>query len=208
MTKSIIRCLCALMALLMLVSAAAMAETETKTYKTYEQLDAQRHTVYEETWIYPVINGTTGSGRPAGDSHLGSGKPAGSDAYEEAHTFENGVCIYCGYAAETFTNAMGVVLAKGMPAADALKQVFAAMPANANMKIVGAAANEGDELVKLVNNAAKPDTFTTPLAAFTAETVDNVPCNIVTLNYADDEDNPITENYAFSTADTTLVKLY
>jgi hypothetical protein len=138
----------------------------------------------------------------------GSGKPGGDNVYEEPHAFVNGVCVKCGYAAETFTNAMGVVLAKGMPAADALKQVFAAMPANANMKIVGAAANEGDELVKLVNNAAKPDTFTTPLAAFTAETVDNVPCNIVTLNYADDEDNPITENYAFSTADTTLVKLY
>ena len=197
MSKNAIRILCAALALILVLCAAALAESETKTYTTYEQLDARQHTVYEETWIYPIVNGVPGSGKPGGDN-----------VYEEPHAFVNGVCVKCGYAPETFTNAMGVVLAKGMPAADALKQVFAAMPANANMKIVGAAANEGDELVKLVNNAAKPDTFTTPLAAFTAETVDNVPCNIVTLNYADDEDNPITENYAFSTADTTLVKLY
>ena len=208
MTKSIIRCLCALMALLMLVSAAAMAETETKTYKTYEQLDAQRHTVYEETWIYPVINGTAGSGRPAGDSHLGSGKPAGSDAYEEAHTFENGVCIYCGYAAETFTNAMGVVLTKGMPAADVLKQVVDAIPDGADKSVVGVTVDAGNNLMGLVENNGAQANFIPALAAFPAETVDNVPSNVVTLAYVDAQGKSVVENYAFSTADATLVKLY
>jgi len=197
MSKNIIRTLCAALALILVLCAAALAETETKTYKTYEPLDAQQHTVYEETWIYPIVNGVPGSGKPGGDN-----------VYEEPHSFVNGVCVQCGYTAETFTNAMGVVLAKGMPAADALKQVFDAMHPDANMTFAGIAANDGDTLANLVNTAAEPDMFVPALAAFPAETVDDTPCNVVTLNYADDEGNPITENYAFSTADTTLVKLY
>ena len=100
MSKNIIRILCAALALVLVLCAAALAESESKTYTTYEQLDARQHTVYEETWIYPIVNGVASSGKPGGDN-----------VYEEPHTFVNGVCIKCGYAPETFTNAMGVVLA-------------------------------------------------------------------------------------------------
>ena len=197
MSKNIIRTLCAALALAMVLCAAALAETETKTYKTYEPLDAQQHTVYEETWIYPIVNGVPGSGKPGGDN-----------VYEEPHSFVNGVCVQCGYTAVTFTNAMGVVLAQGTPAADALRQVMEAMAKDANPAFVGDVANAGNDLLALLNSAAEADMFTAPLSQFPAETVDGAPCNVVTLAYNDDEGNPITENYAFSTADTTLVKLY
>ena len=208
MTKNISRILCAVLALLMVASAVAcLAETETKTYKTYTPLDAQYHTVIEETWVYPVINGKASSGHPAGDSHLGSGHPAGDNTYEEAHTFENGACIYCGYKAETFTNAMGVVLTKGMPADEALKQVLSAIPADANLSFVNA-ADAGNTLSGLVNNAAAPAEYTPALAAFPAQTVEDTPSNVVTLSYTGANGAAVTENYAFSTADATLVSLF
>ena len=138
----------------------------------------------------------------------GSGKPGGDNVYEEPHSFVNGVCVQCGYTAVTFTNAMGVVLAQGTPAADALRQVMEAMAKDANPAFVGDVANAGNDLLALLNSAAEADMFTAPLSQFPAETVDGTPCNVVTLAYNDDEGNPITENYAFSTADTTLVKLY
>lgn len=208
MTKTMLRCLCALLALLLVCASAALAETVTKTYKTYTPVDEKTHTVDVETWEYPVVNGSAGSGKPVSDDSLGSGKPAGSDSYDEPHTFENGVCIYCGYAAETFTNAMGVVLTKGMPAAEALKLVFDAIPASANPSIVGATADAGDNLVGLVKNGGEPATFVPALSAFPAETVDNVPCDVVTLAYTDKTGNAVTENYAFNAADATFVKLY
>lgn len=219
MTKSMIRCLCALLALMLVCASTALAETVTKTYKTYTPVDEKVHTVDEETWEYPIVNGSAGSGKPASDSSLGSGepvsddslgsgRPTGGDSYDEPHTYENGVCIYCGYAGETFTNAMGVVLTKGMPAADALKLVFDAIPASANPSIVGATADAGDKLTGLVKNGGEPATYVPALSAFPAETVDNTPCSVVTLAYTDATGNAVTENYAFDAADATFFKLY
>ena len=208
MNKNIIRILCAMLALLVIASAAALAATETKTYKTYEPLDAQYHTVIEETWVYPIVNGKAGSGKPASDNSLGSGKPSGSNSYKELHTFENGVCIHCGYASETFTNAMGIVLVKGMPAADVLKQVVNAIPAGVDKGFVGVTVDAGDNLLGLVENNGAQANFIPALAAFPAQTVDGVPSNVVTLAYADAQGKSVVENYAFSTADATLVKLY
>ena len=188
--------------------AVALAATETKTYTTYAPLDARLHTVTEETWVYPIVNGSAGSGKPAGDSKLGSGKPSGSNSYTEPHTFVDGVCTLCGYKAETFTNAMGVVLTKGMPAAEALKLVTEAVPEGNDVGIVGVAVDVGNGLMDLVDNAAVPEAYIPALAAFPAETVDGTPSNVVTLAYNDRSGNAVTEAYAFSAADATLVKVY
>ena len=208
MNKNMIRVLCAVLALVLASCTAALAASETKTYKTYEPLDAQYHTVIEETWVYPIVNGKAGSGKPASDNSLGSGKPSGSNSYKELHTFENGVCIHCGYATETFTNAMGIVLAKGMPAADVLKQVVNAIPEGVDKGFVSVTADAGDNLLGLVENNGAQANFIPALAAFPAQTVDGVPSNVVTLAYADAQGKSVVENYAFSTADATLVKLY
>ena len=197
MTKSMFRSLCAVLALLLVCASAALAETEIKTYKTYTPVDEKYHTVDEETWEYPIVNGTPSSGRPTG-----------GDSYDEFHTYENGVCVNCGYAGETFTNAMNVVVTKGMPAADALKLVLDAIPASANPSIVGATADAGDKLTGLVKNGDEPAAYVPALSAFPAETVDDIPCSVVTLAYADATGNAVTENYAFDAADATLVKLY
>lgn len=197
MTKSMLRCLCALLALLVICASAALAETEIQTYKTYTPVDEKVHTVDEETWEYPIVNGAPGSGRPAG-----------SDSYDEPHTYVNGVCVNCEYAGETFTNAMNVVLTKGMTAADALKLVFDAIPASANPSIVGATADAGDKLTGLVKNGDEPAAYVPALSAFPAETVDDLPCSVVTLAYTDAAGNAVTENYAFDAADATLFKLY
>ena len=208
MNRKMIRILCAALVLMLAACAVALAATETKTYKTYTPLDAQFHTVTEETWVYPIINGSAGSGNPQGDNKLGSGKPNGSNTYTEPHTFVDGVCTLCGYKAETFTNAMGVVLTKGMPAAEVLKLVVDAMPEDSDISFVEVPAEAGDAVMELVKNAAAPEEYIPALAAFPAETVDGTPSNVVTLAYNDLSGNAVTENYAFSTADTTLVKLY
>lgn len=208
MNRNMIRILCVALALMMAACAVALAATETKTYTTYEPLDARFHTVIEETWVYPIVNGSAGSGKPAGESKLGSGKPSGNNTYTEPHNFVDGVCTLCGYKAETFTNALGVVLTKGMPAAEALKLVVDAVPEGNDMGIVGVTVEAGDGLMNLVNNAAAPDAYIPVLAAYPAETVDGTPSNVVTLAYNDLSGNTVTENYAFSTVDTSLVKVY
>jgi len=208
MKRNMIRVLCAALVLMLAACAVALAATETKTYTTYAPLDAQLHTVTEETWVYPIINGSAGSGKPASENKLGSGKPSGSNTYTEPHAFVDGVCTLCGYKAETFTNAMGVVLTKGMPAAEVLKLVVDAMPEGNDISFVGVTVDAGDSLMELVKNAAAPEAYIPALAAFPAETVDGTPSNVVTMAYNDRSGNAVTESYAFSTADTTLVKVY
>ena len=207
MNKNMIRVLCAVLALVLAACTAALAASETKTYKTYAPLDEMFHTVTEETWVYPIVNGKPGSGKPVSDNSLGSGKPSGENTYNEPHNFVGGVCMDCGYQAVTFTNAMGVVLAKRTPAVDTLKLVFDAIQGEPS--VVNGTVDAGETLTGLVANpAANPTEYLPVLESFPVETVDGVPCNVVTLSYNDRAGNPVTENYAFSTSDATLIKLY
>jgi hypothetical protein len=93
-------------------------------------------------------------------------------------------------------------------AADVLKQVVNAIPDGVDKGFVGVTVDAGDNLLGLVENNGDQANFNPALAAFPAQTVDGVPSNVVTLAYADAQGKSVVENYAFSTADATLVKLY
>ena len=69
---------------------SALAETEQETVPdSYEELDETEHTVTATVWEYPIVDGEHASGKPVDES-----------TYTEAHTFEDGECIYCGYVKE------------------------------------------------------------------------------------------------------------
>ena len=259
MTKRINKMLCALLAMLMVATAVVcLAETETETViSAYEILDSESHTVYTETWEYPIVDGQRGSGRPVDD-----------DSYTEPHHFEDGVCIDCGYeigaptatptvaptlapeidepvigpgpefpedgdtigggagsvadddgdadeadvaapaAEDAYTTAAGVTLTKGVPAFEALKQVLDAIPTDTQVTITGVDAEVADELVELINNGGTPEELLALLANFPVQTIDGIDCYVVTLGYTDANGNPVTENYAFSTVDATLVQVF
>ena len=110
--------------------------------------------------------------------------------------------------AEQFTNASGITVAVGAPAAKTLKQVFAAIPANTEVSFDGVDKEVADALIAALNEGATPAELLEILANFPTQLVDGVPCYVVTISYTDAAGTPVTENYAFSTADGTLVKVF
>ncbi len=236
MTKLTIRTLCMLVALLLVSSAfVCLAETETETVISgYEPINAVSHTVFTETWEYPIVDGERGSGRPIDEG-----------SYVEPHTFDGDKCIYCGYvlpeivdsedddddddddskptttettttttteetpaAENSFTNAAGIAITKGMPAAVALKNVFTALPADTQINFSNVSAEVADALMAAINNNATAAELLDVLKNFPVKVVDGVECYVVSISYVDANGNTVVENYAFSTADATLVKLY
>ena len=111
-------------------------------------------------------------------------------------------------AAEQFTNASGITVAVGAPAAETLKQVFAAIPANTEVSFDGVDKEVADALIAALNEGATPAELLEILANFPTQLIDGVPCYVVTISYTDAAGTPVTENYAFSTADGTLVKVF
>ena len=217
---------------------SALAETEQETVPdSYEELDETEHTVTATVWEYPIVDGEHASGKPVDES-----------TYTEAHTFEDGECIYCGYVKEEdeeedkeednitaltavaeasaegeaakeaaaeetaeviFTTASGIELSKGIPAAGALKKVLASIPANTDFFFAEVGDDIAAQLVELLNGAnVNTAEMLAVLANFPVQTVDGVECYVVTLQYADAQGAPVSENYAFSTADATLVKVF
>lgn len=110
--------------------------------------------------------------------------------------------------AEQFTNASGITVAVGAPAAETLKQVFAAIPANTEVSFDGVDKEVADALIAALNEGATPAELLEILANFPTQLIDGVPCYVVTISYTDVAGTPVTENYAFSTADGTLVKVF
>ena len=218
MKKFVSRFVGMLMCLALLSSmAACLAETETDTYTTYTRKDAAYHTVTEETWEYPIIDG-----------ERGSGKPVGSEEYDEKHTFDGGECIYCGaeetkkavtesadedsddettttaeVAEETtIITALGVELTAGEDAASVLTKVFASLPAD--FTITGVDSEIADRLISLLGSGAvDPQQLMEILKQFPIQMVDGRECYVVTLHFGN-----TTENFAFSTADGALVKVF
>ena len=110
--------------------------------------------------------------------------------------------------AEQFTNASGITVAVGAPAAETLKQVFAAIPANTEVSFDGVDKEVADALIAALNEGATPAELLEILANFPTQLIDGVPCYVVTISYTDAAGTPVTKNYAFSTADGTLVKVF
>jgi len=170
----------------------------------YETMDDGRHIVYAETWEYPIVDGQRGSGRPVAEDE--------GDAYTEPHHFTKDVCDDCNAqnAAQpgTFINASGAVVAQGAPAAEVLKQVFAAIPEDIAVTVLDVEADQAASLTDAVK-ADKPQAeLATLLANFPAVTLDNVDCRVVGITYMGKDEWQVREHYAFSAADSTLVKLY
>lgn len=225
MLKSAIKVLSMLVALLLVSSVlVCLAETETETYiSSYEPLNAQLHTVYTETWEYPIVDGVRGSGKVIGEG-----------SYTEPHTFgDDDKCVYCGYAlpsevddddddgdSETtgttateetvtetnFTTASGVTVEKGTKADETLKKVVESLPADA--KISNVDADTAEALLDAINNGVSSEELLEILKDFPIQNVDGIDCYIVAFSYTDTNGNAVTESYAFSTVDGTLVKVF
>ena len=110
--------------------------------------------------------------------------------------------------AEQFTTASGITVAVGAPAAETLKQVFTAIPVNTEVSFDGVDKQVSDALITALNEGATPAELLEILANFPTQLVDGVPCYVVTISYTDAAGTPVTENYAFSTVDATLVKVF
>ncbi|MBQ6122624.1 MAG: hypothetical protein IJI59_12925, partial [Clostridia bacterium] len=65
-----------------------------------------------------------------------------------------------------------------------------------------------DALIAALNEGATPAELLEILANFPTQLIDGVLCYVVTISYTDAAGTPVTENYAFSTADGTLVKVF
>ena len=109
---------------------------------------------------------------------------------------------------EVYTTASGITVVEGAPAAETLKQVFAAIPANTEVSFDGVDKEVADALIAAINEGATPAELLEILANFPTQLIDGVPCYVVTISYTDAAGTPVTENYAFSTADGTLVKVF
>lgn len=109
---------------------------------------------------------------------------------------------------EVYTTASGIAVVEGAPAAETLKQVFAAIPANTEVSFDGVDKEVADALITAINEGATPAELLEILANFPTQIIDGTPCYVVTISYTDAAGTPVTENYAFSTADGTLVKVF
>lgn len=109
---------------------------------------------------------------------------------------------------EVYTTASGITVVEGAPAAETLKQVFAAIPANTEVSFDGVDKEVADALIAAINEGATPTELLEILANFPTQIIDGTPCYVVTISYTDAAGTPVTENYAFSTADGTLVKVF
>ena len=209
------RFICAALALMLVLAPVALAEaqpeaTPVPVYERetviagYETMDDGRHIVYAETWEYPVVDGQRGSGRPVAEDE--------GDAYTEPHHFTDGVCDECNAqnaaAPGAFINASGAVVNQGAPAAEVLKQVFAAIPQDVAVTVLDVEAEPAARLTDAIKADAPQADLAKLLADFPAETVDNVDCRVVGITYMGQDEWQVREHYAFSAADGTLVKLY
>ena len=197
------------------VSSLACLAAGSRDEYNYETKDAQQHTVYKTVW-----DGETESGR--GVTH--------EETYDEAHDFDDkGVCTKCHYTKEvpevgvdalavleaeteaeavTFTTKTGVELTKGEAVADVLKKVFASIPEGSEVIVVGVDDEVASRLLEALKNGATSAELLVLLADFPVQPVDGVECYVVTLQYNDENGVTVTERFAFSIADGSLVSVF
>ena len=227
MLKSVSKILATALALMLVVaSIACLAETrQVRELDGYEPIDSESHYAIYTVW----------EGEATEDGGISSGKIVDEVSEVEPHEFDkDGVCVLCGYelpvipvggddddddddtttttktadTTETTETASGITVAVGAPAAETLKQVFAAIPANTEVSFDGVDKEVADALIAALNEGATPAELLEILANFPTQLIDGVPCYVVTISYTDAAGTPVTENYAFSTADGTLVKVF
>ena len=195
-----------LAATLLLAALTCLAEGEPEKEAVvvpdyYEEQDEFVHAVTATIWEYPIVDGQRASGRPAGDTN-----------YVEAHGFIDGVCMYCDHTCpnpgDILTTASGIGVLKGTAAAPVLRLILATLPEDPGLSFPGVSEEIAAKLVELLSGEDAPEAVLELLGSFPTQTVDGVECHVVTLEYLDVEYAPVSESYAFSTADGTLVKVF
>lgn len=220
---------------LLLVSAslACLAETERDTViDGYEVLNERVHTVYVTIMEYPIIDGERGSGKPVGsdsytENHVFEGGECiycgyklptiidiADDDYDDDGDDDDDTASTPANAGapvndNNFVTASGAAVTKGMPAAEALKAALAAIPADTEVAITGVDLEVADDLLNAIQSGATPEVLLALLRDFfPVQNIDGVNCYVVTLSYTDAAGAAVTESYAFSVADGTLVKVF
>lgn len=108
----------------------------------------------------------------------------------------------------TFASASGAVIAKGTGAIIALKQLLAALPADAQVSFSGVSDEAAALLKAVIDGDGSVDELLAALVNFPVQVVDGIECYIVTVEYVNPNGNAVVENYAFNKTDGTLVKLF
>ena len=75
---------------------------------------------------------------------------------------------------EVYTTASGITVVEGAPAAETLKQVFAAIPANTEVSFDGVDKEVADALIAALNEGATPTELLEILANFPTQPIDGV----------------------------------
>ena len=221
MSKHVSKFLCALLALILIFSTVAcMAETIRRTYYDYEKKNSTAPFTRLRRQDLGIQHRSDGRGRgPAIPMTRGEyteeaalsmtvSATTAADNESTTTTTTTTTTTETTETAEQFTNASGITVAVGAPAAETLKQVFAAIPANTEVSFDGVDKAVADALIAAINEGATPAELLEILANFPTQLIDGVHCYVVTISYTDAAGTPVTENYAFSTADGTLVKVF
>ncbi len=236
MLKSVSKILATALALMLVVaSIACLAETrQVRELDGYEPIDSESHYAIYTVWEGEATeDGGISSGKVVDEVREvephefdkdgvcvlcgyelpvipmgGDDDDDDDDTTKTADTTETPETTETAETAEQFTNASGITVAVGAPAAETLKQVFAAIPANTEVSFDGVDKEVADALIAALNEGATPAELLEILANFPTQLIDGVPCYVVTISYTDAAGTPVTENYAFSTADGTLVKVF
>ncbi len=232
MLKSVSKILATALALMLVVaSIACLAETrQVRELDGYEPMDSERHYAIYTVWEGEATeDGGISSGKVVDEVRevephefdkdgvcvlCGYELPVipvggdDDDDDDDTTTTTTTTTTETTETAEQFTNASGITVAVGAPAAETLKQVFAAIPANTEVSFDGVDKEVSDALIAALNEGATPAELLEILANFPTQIIDGTPCYVVTISYTDAAGTPVTENYAFSTADGTLVKVF
>ena len=236
MLKSVSKILATALALMLVVaSIACLAETrQVRELDGYEPIDSESHYAIYTVWEGEATeDGGISSGKVVDEVREvephefdkdgvcvlcgyelpvipmgGDDDDDDDDTTTTTKTAETTETTETAETAEQFTNASGITVAVGAPAAETLKQVFAAIPANTEVSFDGVDKEVADALIAALNEGATPAELLEILANFPTQLIDGVPCYVVTISYTDAAGTPVTENYAFSTADGTLVKVF
>ncbi len=223
----------ALALMLVVASVACLAETrQVRELDGYEQKDGQRHYAIYTVWEGEATeDGGIKSGKPVDEvrelephdfnddgvcTKCGYAVPVipvdgdddDGDDDDDTTTTTTTTTTETTVTPEVYTTASGITVAVGAPAAETLKQVFAAIPANTEVSFDGVDKEVADALIAALNEGATPAELLEILANFPTQPIDGVPCYVVTISYTGAAGTPVTENYAFSTADGTLVKVF
>ena len=186
MIRMMSKALCLLLAALLAISALvaiAEGEVETDVQRYCENEDALFHMVYEETWEYPIVDGERASGHPLGDRE-----------FKEPHRIVDGRCIDCETEEFATFNAACGELTVGMTFPEVVAAITTSLPEGGKLSITYEDGEIAERAMQLAGDEeATDEQILAMLVEFPLETVEEVDCHVVTIQYGD-----VTENYSFS----------